>query len=99
MREGNNFLILEPFAGHVNAALPHPNPPTPQALPLTGDDIFVQDVHDAGEATMKSSACFRSAFAARCTASAIASCVILPCHTSIMVSQSSPRATWSRISA
>jgi hypothetical protein len=41
MQEGNNFLILEPFASTVNADLPHPNPPTPQTLSLTGDDIFV----------------------------------------------------------
>src|SRR5437016_3782309 len=99
MQKWDDFLILEPFAGNVNANLLHRNPPTPQALPLTGDDIFVQDVHDTVEATTKSSACFRSACAAKCTASAIASCVMLPCHSSIMVSQSSPRATWSRTSA
>src|SRR6266700_1187040 len=99
MQEGNNFFIPEPFAGNVNADLPHPHPPTPQMLALTGNDIFVQDVHDADEVTTKSSACLRSACAARCAASAIASCVILPCHSSIMVSQSSPRATWSRTSA
>src|SRR5881409_2111623 len=68
MQEGNNFLILKPLAGGVNADLPHPHPPTPQALPLTGDDIFVQDVHDVVEATTKSSVCLRSACAARCTA-------------------------------
>src|SRR4030095_15647906 len=77
MQEWKDFLILKPLAGEVNADLPHPNPPTPQALPLAGDDIFVQNVHDTVEATTKSSACFRSACAARCTASAIASCVML----------------------
>jgi hypothetical protein len=65
MQEGEDFLILKSLAGDVDANLPHPNPPTPQALPLTGDDIFVQDVHDVVEATTKSSACFRSACAAK----------------------------------
>src|SRR5712691_1709503 len=85
MQKWEDFLILEPLAGNVDADLPHRNPPTPQVLPLTGDDIFVQDVHDTVEATTNSSACFRSACVARCTASAIASCVILPCHSSIIV--------------
>jgi hypothetical protein len=65
MQEGDDFLILKPFVGDVDADLAHPNPPTPQALPLTGDDIFVQDVHEAVEATTKSSACLRSACAAK----------------------------------
>src|SRR5262245_43455187 len=99
MQEWKDFLILEPLAGKVDTDLPHPNPPTPQSLSLAGNDIFVQDVHDEVEATTNSSACFKSACAAKCTASAIASCVILPCHSSLMVSQSSPRATWSKTSA
>src|SRR5437763_5674353 len=99
MQEWKDFLILEPLAGEVDADLPSPNPPTSQMLPLACDDIFVQDVHDEVDATTNSSACFKSACAAKCTASAMASCVILPCHSSIMVSQSSPRATCSRTSA
>jgi hypothetical protein len=41
MQKWEDFLILESFVGNVNANLPHRNSPTPQALPLTGDDIFV----------------------------------------------------------
>jgi hypothetical protein len=40
-QEGKDFLILQPLAANVDADLPHSHPPTPQALPLTGDDIFV----------------------------------------------------------
>ncbi len=51
MQEREDFLILEPFAGDVDTDLSHRNPPTLQALPLTCDDIFVQDIHDTVEAT------------------------------------------------
>src|SRR5215510_10445958 len=53
MQEGEDFLILEPLTGNVDADLPHWNSPIPHALPLTGDDIFVQDVHDTVETTTK----------------------------------------------
>ena len=40
-QQWDDFLIVKPFAGDVDADLAHRNPPTPHALPLTGDDIFV----------------------------------------------------------
>jgi hypothetical protein len=62
MQEWEDFLILEPLAGNVDADLPHRNPLIPQALPLTGNDFFVQDVHDGVDATRNSTVCVVSMF-------------------------------------
>jgi len=61
MQEREDFFILEFLAGDVVPNLSYWNPPTPQALPLTFDDVFVQDIHATVEATTNSSACLRSA--------------------------------------
>src|SRR5215471_4184502 len=99
MQQGEDLLILHPLAAQVIPHVSYGNAPVPQALALAVNDIFVQNVHAAVGPTTYSAACSSKACRAKRTASAMASWLILPRHSSMMVSHASPAATWSSTSA
>src|SRR5687767_10497032 len=99
MQQGEDLLVFHPLSAHVISHVSHGNAPMSQALALTVNDIFVQNVHAAVGPTTYSAACSSKACRAKRTASAIASWVILPRHSSIIVSHARPAATWSSTSA
>src|SRR5262247_585450 len=99
MQQGQNLLVFHPLATHVIAHVAHGNAPMPQALALTVNDIFVQNIHAAVGPTIYSAVCSSNACRAKRTASAIASWVMLPRHSSMIVSHARPAATCSSTSA
>src|SRR5213592_1174023 len=99
MQQDEDLLVFHPLAAHVIPHVSYGNTPMPQTLALTVNNIFVQNVHAAVGPTTYSATCSSKACRAKRTASAMASWVILPRHSSMMVSHAKPAATWSSTSA
>src|SRR5712691_6933273 len=86
VQKGEDLLVFHPLASHVIAHVSHGHAPMPHALALTVNDIFVQNVHAAVGPTTYAATWSSKACRAKRTASAMASWVILPRHSSMMVS-------------
>src|SRR5436190_23976964 len=99
MQQGDDLLVFHPSSSHVITHMSNGKAPMSQELALTIDDIFIQNVHAAVGPTTYSDTCSSKACRANRTASAMASGVILPRHSSIIVSHARPAATCSRTSA
>src|ERR1035437_5731799 len=87
----NDRLIGNPLGSNLLANLARSNVPTPQKEALVVGDILVQDNHPEW-----SNSWLRNASRAKRTASAMASLLTFPPHSSIIDSQAKPSETWSR---
>src|SRR5262245_16900713 len=92
-QKSDDFLIFYSLLSDVITNVTDRNTPTPQYLTLTANNVFVQNIHAAMGSKTYSPAWSKSALVAKLTASAMASWVMLPCHSSMIVSQAIPLAT------
>jgi hypothetical protein len=94
-----DVLIGHALATDVQADLPNGDAPTAQQLALALQNVFIQDVHSPRGYTASSWAWCRNVSRAARTASAMASSLMLPRHSSTMLFQAIPAATCSSTSA
>lgn len=99
VRRKEGFLH-RPFLCDLTARrLPNWNPPTSQEMALVLQNVFVKNVHVPRGYMASSWACSRKVSRTSRTASAIASSVMLPRHSSMMLFHARPAAICSRTSA
>src|SRR5207249_2127781 len=92
-------FILHALATEFLPYLPNRDPPAPQQLTLALQNVLVQNVHAPAGFSASSYARSRKVSRAIRTASAIASSLMLPRHSSTMLCQAMPLATCSSTSA
>src|SRR5438132_10911975 len=94
-----DFFIEQALPSDIDADLPGRYASAFEQLALRLRDIFIQNIHADFSSSANSLACLSNALLASCTASPIASFVMLSFHSSMIVSQAIPLATCSRTSA